>query len=121
MTVHFDFSSDNGWLCCALLFFLCWYPLLTLTPLHIQTQMCATGAHVWYHSRNKGPHCGIWGQGHVFDGKLYLTCDIFKDEPILKQLKVPIKSKSAKSAAKRAWKAGCTVRFCLTFQSSACP
>jgi hypothetical protein len=34
--------------------FLCWCPLLPLTPLQIQTQMYATGAHVWYHSRSKG-------------------------------------------------------------------
>jgi len=40
-------------LCCALLFFLCWCPLLALTPLHIQTEMYATGAHVWYHSHSK--------------------------------------------------------------------
>ena len=26
----------------------------TLTPLHIQTQMYAIGAHVWYHPRSKG-------------------------------------------------------------------
>jgi len=34
---HFDFSSDNGWLCCAFLSFLCWCPLLDLTRFHIQT------------------------------------------------------------------------------------
>ena len=31
MPRHFDFSSDDQWLCCALLFFLCWCPLLPLT------------------------------------------------------------------------------------------
>ena len=47
---------------------------------------------------------GVWGQAHVFDGKLYLTRDICKDEQIPKQLKVPVKSKPAKPAAKRAGK-----------------
>ena len=42
---HFHFSCENGSLCCALLFLLCWCPLFALT-LHIQTQMYATGAHI---------------------------------------------------------------------------
>ena len=44
---------------------------------------------------------GVWGQGHVFDGKLYLTHDICKHDQIPGQLKVPVKSKPAKLAAKR--------------------
>ena len=39
------------------------------------------------------------GQGHVFDGKSYVTCDICKAEQIPKQLKVPVKSKPAKPAS----------------------
>ena len=40
-----------------------------------------------------------WGQCHVFDGKLYFTHDINKDDQIPEQLKVPVKSKPAKPAA----------------------
>ena len=50
---HFDISSGNGWLYCALLSFLCKCPLSELISV-IQTQMYATGTHVWYHSRSKG-------------------------------------------------------------------
>ena len=46
----------------------------------------------------------IWGQGHVFDGKLHLTRDIYEDERIPKQLNIPTKHKPAKPAAKRAAK-----------------
>ena len=76
----FDFSSDNRWLCCALLFFLCWRPLLALTPLHIQTQMYAR--HSCLVPLLQQGHHGVWGQGHMFHGKLYLAHDICKDEHI---------------------------------------
>ena len=51
----------------------------------------------------------------MFDGKLYVARDICKDEEIPKDLKVPIKSKTAKAAAKMGWKACCTVLLCLIF------
>ena len=38
---------------------------------------------------------GVSGQGHVIDGNLYLTSGICKDEQILEQLKVPVKSNPA--------------------------
>ena len=40
---HFDISSGNGWLYCALLFFLCKCPLSELISPVIQTQIYATG------------------------------------------------------------------------------
>ena len=46
--------------------------------------------------------CGVWGRGHVFGEKLYLTRDICKEDQIPKQLKVPVNSKPAKPAPKRA-------------------
>ena len=45
---------------------------------------------------------GVWGQGHVFDGKLYLTRDICKHDQIPEQLRVPVKSNPTKPASKRA-------------------
>ena len=36
---HFDFSSENGWLCCAVVFFLCRCPLLALAP-HPDRNVC---------------------------------------------------------------------------------
>ena len=45
--------------------------------------------------------CWVWGQGQVFDGRSYLARDICKHDQIPEQLKVPVKSKPAKPAAKR--------------------
>ena len=36
------------------------------------------------------------GTGHMFDGKLYFTRDICKEDQIPKQVKVPVRSKPAK-------------------------
>ena len=47
---------------------------------------------------------GVWGQGHVFEGKLCLNRDICKEDRIPEQVKVPVRSKPAKPAAKRAAK-----------------
>ena len=51
---HFDMSSGNGGLYCGLLFFLCQCRLSEMISCVIQTQMYATGTHVWYHSCSKG-------------------------------------------------------------------
>jgi len=109
-------QSDNRWLCCAVLFFLCWCPLLVLTP-NSDTNVI----HRWscLVPLSQQGHCGIWGQGHVFDGKLHLTRDICKHDQIPEQLKVPVKSKPAKPAAKRAGNQAAHTAYAV-FQSSAC-
>ena len=65
---------------------------------------------------------GVWGQGHVFDGKLFLTCDICKEDQTPKQ---PVKSacqvQASQASSQKGWQACCTVHLCLIFQSSACP
>ena len=48
---HFDISSDDVWLCNALLFFICCCPLLAQTPLHVQAQRMTQQQH---HSCSKG-------------------------------------------------------------------
>ena len=106
---HFHIASGNGWLCCALLYFLCTGPLSELISRVIQTQMYATGTRVWYHPRRKG------GPLSPF---LYLTSDVCKHDQTPEQLKVPIKSQQAKPAATRA---GNRVRdSLLTIKSFAC-
>ena len=90
---HFDMSAGNGWLYCALLFFLCKCPLSELISPVIQTQMYATGTHVGHHSCSKGD---------LLSPFLYLTRDICNHDQIHEQLKVPVKSQPAKPAAKRA-------------------
>ena len=90
---HFDISSGNGWLYCALLFFLCKCPVSELISPVIPTQMYATGTRVWYHSRSKG------GPLSPFS---YLTRDICNHDQIPEQLKVPGKSQPAKPATKGA-------------------
>ena len=46
--------------------------------------------------------CGVWGLGHVFDGKLYFTRDICEEKWIPKDLVPPKKSVAAPKARAKA-------------------
>ena len=95
---NFDFSSDNGWLCSLVLFLLVPHARIDSFS-HSDTNVCHRRSRLVPLSQQG--HHGVWGQGHVFDG-MYFTSDICKDEQIPKRLKVPVKSKPAKPASKRA-------------------